>query len=314
MADDEVKVLRVTTGVLSGPDGLESFRETFGRNILGIEMEPLEDHHLNIDMLLYAFQDFAIASGCVSQMRNFHPAALIKDDDIILTVVSGQGELTQYGRVAPLAAGDAVLTANGAVANFAHYTSANVLNLRLNRSMLAAHVADVDAMIAKPIPRNSDILKLIIGYTSALKDQRITPSAVQGVFSAHIHELVAMLVGGADTSVNGAQGIRAARLVAIKRYISDNIQNHSLSVEHVSRKLQISETYVRKLLAADNTSFSDLVAEMRLIKAHRMLTSPMYAGHSIIAIAHEAGFSDASYFNRLFRRRFGKTPSDVRRK
>ncbi len=312
MTNGEAKVLRVTTEAISATEGLDHFRETFGRDILGIEMEPFEGHRLGIDMLLRAFPDFAMASGLVSPMRNHHPASLVKDDDVILTVLSGHGQLTQYGRAAVLENGDAVLTANGAVARFTHYTHGNVINFCLSRAMLATHVADVDAMIAKPISRNNGIIKLILGYASALSDQeQIVPAALQKLVGAHMHELVALLIAP-HTPTNVSVGIRAARLIAIKRYISENISRQNLSVGEVSKKLQISETYVRKLLATDETSFTDLVVEMRLLKAHRMLSSPRYVGRTIGSIAHDVGFGDVSYFNRLFRRRFGTTPSEIR--
>jgi AraC-like DNA-binding protein len=37
-----------------------------------------------------------------------------------------------------------------------------------------------------------------------------------------------------------------------------------------------------------------------------------FAERSIGALAFEAGFGDLSYFHRIFRRRFGTSPSDVR--
>jgi AraC-like DNA-binding protein len=43
-----------------------------------------------------------------------------------------------------------------------------------------------------------------------------------------------------------------------------------------------------------------------------MLTDPRRGGDKITTIALDAGFSDVSYFNRAFRRRYGETPSDVR--
>ncbi len=137
--------------------------------------------------------------------------------------------------------GDAVLTANGAVARFTHYTHGNVINFRLNRTMLATHVADVDAMIAKPISRNNGIIKLMLGYASALSDQeQIVPAALQKLVGVHMHELVALLIAP-HTPTNVSVGIRAARLIAIKRYISENISRQDLSVGEVSKKLQISE-------------------------------------------------------------------------
>jgi hypothetical protein len=46
--------------------------------------------------------------------------------------------------------------------------------------------------------------------------------------------------------------------------------------------------------------------------AHRMLTDPHRADEKISTVAFDSGFSDVSYFNRMFRRRYGAAPSDVR--
>jgi len=52
--------------------------------------------------------------------------------------------------------------------------------------------------------------------------------------------------------------------------------------------------------------------EQRLARAYRMLSAARSSGLSIGAIASEAGFSNLSYFNRTFRRRYGGSPSDIR--
>jgi AraC-like DNA-binding protein len=44
-----------------------------------------------------------------------------------------------------------------------------------------------------------------------------------------------------------------------------------------------------------------------------MLCDPRLAARSISSVAFEVGFGDLSYFNRAFRRRYGATPSEVRR-
>ena len=44
-----------------------------------------------------------------------------------------------------------------------------------------------------------------------------------------------------------------------------------------------------------------------------MLLDPDNRAQSISAIALKCGFNDISYFNRVFRRRYGCTPSDLRR-
>ncbi|MFX5656368.1 helix-turn-helix transcriptional regulator, partial [Acinetobacter baumannii] len=86
-----------------------------------------------------------------------------------------------------------------------------------------------------------------------------------------------------------------------------------LSVETIAARHGISERYVRKLFEADGTSFSHFLQAQRLTRARRLLTDPRVAGRPIGMIAYDVGFGDLSYFNRCFRRRFGATPSDIRR-
>jgi AraC-like DNA-binding protein len=63
---------------------------------------------------------------------------------------------------------------------------------------------------------------------------------------------------------------------------------------------------------SEGSSFSEWVLGERLVRAHRMLTDPRFAGRGIASVAFDARFGDVSYFNRSFRRRFGATPSEIR--
>ncbi len=121
-----------------------------------------------------------------------------------------------------------------------------------------------------------------------------------------------LLLGGSGDLELPEQGLRAARLKAIKDHILGKIAQHDLSLGDVARSQQISESYIRQLLAETGTTFTDFVLGGRLARAHRMLLDPHYLDRSISAVAYEAGFGDLSYFNRTFRRRYGATPSDIR--
>jgi AraC-like DNA-binding protein len=68
------------------------------------------------------------------------------------------------------------------------------------------------------------------------------------------------------------------------------------------------------LFETDGVTFSEHVLRQRLARAHRMLSDPGFGSLTISAIALAAGFGDLSYFNRTFRRRFGATPSELRRR
>jgi AraC-like DNA-binding protein len=312
--DDEMKTLRVTTEAFHGHDGIDAFREIFGREILGIEIDPLDGHPLDINLTLRSLPGVALAAGTLSPMRNRHTSELLNNDDVVLVVMqSGVGEVSQYGRVATVNEGEAVLTANGAEATFIGRTATRVINLRLSRSVLSSHVADIDDLVARPIPRDNRALQLLVGYATMLNDQtELATPELRHMVATHLHGMAALLLGGDGELGLHEQGLRAARLRSIKDHIRERIGHHDLTLADVARSQQISESYIRQLLAENGTTFTDYVLAGRLTRAHRMLIDPGYADRSISAVAFEAGFGDLSYFNRTFRRRYGATPSDVR--
>jgi AraC-like DNA-binding protein len=255
-----------------------------------------------------------MASGTLSPMRNRHTAALLDNDELVV-LQSGVGEVSQYGRVATIREGEAVLTANGAEATFIGRTLTRVINFRLSRSLLAPHVADIDAMVARPIPRDNRVLQLMVGYAKMLNEQQeLATSELRRMVAAHMHGLAALLLGGDGELGLHNQGLRAARLKSIKDHVRERTAHHDLTIADVARSLQISESYIRQLLAENGTTFTDFVLSGRLTRAHRMLIDSRYADRAISAVACEAGFGDLSYFNRTFRRRYGATPSQVRQR
>ncbi|WP_283809899.1 MULTISPECIES: helix-turn-helix domain-containing protein [Bradyrhizobium] len=81
----------------------------------------------------------------------------------------------------------------------------------------------------------------------------------------------------------------------------------------LATKLGISPRYLHRLLERSGLSFTARVNELRLQRAHKLLAEQC-SSKRVSDIALVAGFSDVSYFNRLFRARFGDTPREVRRR
>ena len=71
--------------------------------------------------------------------------------------------------------------------------------------------------------------------------------------------------------------------------------------------------YIHMLFDGEGTTFSQYVLAERLACGRRVLLDPRHAHQSIGAIAYASGFGDLSHFNHAFRRRYGATPSEVRR-
>ena len=104
----------------------------------------------------------------------------------------------------------------------------------------------------------------------------------------------------------------AARLRAMKDDIRKACNDPKLSVHDIATQYGVSTRYVQRLFEESGSTFTQYITEQRLAAAYRALRRRMPADLPISTIAYDCGFVDVSHFNRLFRQRFGCTPTDLR--
>ena len=83
------------------------------------------------------------------------------------------------------------------------------------------------------------------------------------------------------------------------------------SIDEMARRLHVSERTLKRRLAAEGTTYSDLVEAERRERAFLLLRS---ADLSIAEIADRLGYSDAANFTRAFRRWTGQSPRAFQKK
>jgi AraC-like DNA-binding protein len=87
---------------------------------------------------------------------------------------------------------------------------------------------------------------------------------------------------------------------------------NDLCLSEIATSSGLSPRQAQRLFEQAGTTFTEFVLEQRLLLARKLLGDPRARARKISDIAHSAGFSDLSYFNRAFRKRFGATPSELR--
>ena len=132
--------------------------------------------------------------------------------------------------------------------------------------------------------------------------------------ASHVYDLIAVMIGATRDAEETAQGrgMQAARLHALKHDIARNLGRSSLSVAALAERHGYTPRLVQRLFESQGTTFTEYVLAQRLARAHRMLRDPRRDGGKISAVAHDCGFGDLSYFNRVFRQHYAAAPSDVR--
>lgn len=82
----------------------------------------------------------------------------------------------------------------------------------------------------------------------------------------------------------------------------------------LARQLGWSLRHIQTVLQKSGTTPSRLIRETRLELARTRLTAPQGRARTITAIAHASGFSSIDTFEKAFRRKFGATPSEYRKR
>ncbi|MCX5516567.1 AraC family transcriptional regulator [Kaistia algarum] len=191
----------------------------------------------------------------------------------------------------------------------------NWSNILIPFDLLNETIPDAENRMAIPISGANEALGLMKRYSRFIETG---PALVAPELAAHaaasIVDLIALATGakGDVAELAGLRGVRAARLEAVLAKIREGFANPMISAQGVAQDLGVSVRYVHDLLQETGMSFSERVLEARLRRVSAMLADRRYAGMRISEIAFACGFSDVSYFNRCFRRRFGCSPGQAR--
>ncbi len=99
-------------------------------------------------------------------------------------------------------------------------------------------------------------------------------------------------------------------VIRVKRIILQKLSSENCTKLHIASELAMSPSALQQKLAAQNTSFQDLLNQVRRSLALDYMEQSQV---SITEMSFMLGFNDTSSFTRAFRRWTGKSPRDYRR-
>ena len=293
-------------------------REFFERLGVRYDAEPVScGDPIEIDLTLQGLPGLQILSGRMQGARYRRTRQGSDPTDDVCLMVNPRGSLliAQRGREIMLDGGDATIVSLTERLDATHRPPGSFLVLRFPKSQLAPRLAGAHDTFLRRIPRGTPALGLLTDYVSiARQDHTLGNQSLQSLIVSHLYDLTAVAVGATRDAAEMAQGrgLRAARLHAIKQDIAKNIDQPGLSVTALAVRHGCTPRFIQRLFESEGTSLTDYLLAQRLERAHRLLTDPRRSDEKISTIALDAGFGDVSYFNRVFRQRYGDTPSGVR--
>jgi AraC-like DNA-binding protein len=127
-----------------------------------------------------------------------------------------------------------------------------------------------------------------------------------------LSELIATAFNGDMLAANDESEFASHALeLKAKAFIKDRLGSPSLDPDEVAGAMGLSRSALYRLFR-DSGGIANYIREQRLRRCFADLVSERGRDKQVAEIAWRWGFTDAAHFARLFRDRFGCSPSDAR--
>jgi AraC-like DNA-binding protein len=125
-------------------------------------------------------------------------------------------------------------------------------------------------------------------------------------------ELIASAFNGADFAPGDAPTLAEPALeLRVRNFVKSRLADQALGPEEVARGTGLSRSALYRLFK-DSGGVALYIREQRLRRCFADLVSRRESGTQVAEIAWRWGFTDAAHFSRVFKERFGCTPSEAR--
>jgi AraC-like DNA-binding protein len=235
------------------------------------------------------------------------------DFALICQQLSGRLQIEQSSRTASVEAGDFFFL-DGRQPYVAKFTTeSRMLVMKVPRAVLAAHlgcVEDIAGVVVKP---DNAFRRLTSGFLSMLPEHSSgLEGAEAATVAAYALELSAISAMGLNTRQSNRSFARAAAAARLMAGIEARLADPDLDPASVAAAAGVSLRRAQMLMAAEGMTIVRYMQNRRLEECRKALISTASAKSSIGEIAFAWVFSDFSHFSRVFRKRYGVTPSAYR--
>ncbi|GLS33607.1 AraC-type DNA-binding protein [Mesorhizobium albiziae] len=213
-------------------------------------------------------------------------------------------------------AGDMVLVDTREPFSVLHEEPFDLICFKVPRDALRAELRQRNLGPLPNVRAASGCGRVLRSYANALIEE--SESDLADSASVLADNLISLIAGAINTATDGLQPTgqlgtqQLARLHAVQGYIDERLADPDLSLQSAVDRFNLSPRYLQKLFAATGSTFSQTLMMRRLDKAATCLRRRELRGRTIAETAFLCGFNDFSYFNRSFKKRFGRSPRDYR--
>lgn len=196
-----------------------------------------------------------------------------------------------------------------------NYESYSALLIKIPSALFRHNLPVIDRYRNQPFPIERGCGRIMMSFLDTLiEEAHLLKSAETGHLGESLLNVIVSaahhaIYGNNKTNLHKSVSMKEAAYKKIMAFMEANLSNPELHTSYIASQCGISVRYLHSLFEDSPYTVSSWIREQRLLKCREVLRNPEAADLSIIEIALAWGFNDASHFTRLYKSRFGISPS-----
>ncbi|SDO40817.1 AraC-type DNA-binding protein [Klenkia soli] len=301
----------IDTATVAAPDRLDFWREAVCDQFVTLDVRPLEDVPSRGRVTAAEVGDTLVRRIEAGPHRFARTASLVRraDEDYLQIALARQGStlVVQDGREAVIGPGDFVLYDSSRP--FVFETSGSfAYSVCLHpKRLLPLSSAEMEQATAIRFDGRYGIAATVPPFLSAL--HRLDGDELAGPVAAAMTQTVGYLIVALVRSEAPSARSTNLHLQRAHTFVAAHLGDADLTPQQVADACAISLSYLNRIFRASGTTVVEHLREQRLQRCWQALGDPGTAAVPIGAVAARYGLPDHAHFCRVFRARFGMTPS-----
>jgi AraC-like DNA-binding protein len=307
------------TGTLPERHRFQAFRDEVVRRYTALDIKTQNQLQFHGAIELQRADNVDIGAFATAAATFDRAAPLVRDGDdglIVMLCRSGIAYQTQRGYEQKLQSGEAVICDCGYAGGLHMATDSRFWSVKVPRSRLMSLLPQTDQFGGLMLEKDPLARRLLFGYLAGTYNVDFgNGGRAPRLYGDHMIDLIALALGAEGDAREFAErrSIRKVRRAAILREVEVSFADPALDPDVVAIRLGVTVRWVHALLEETGRSFTEHLLERRLARATELLRDPQLPERKIADIAFQVGFTDLSHFNRMFRRKYGMTPTELRK-
>jgi hypothetical protein len=263
MGDSRFDRINFNTDSLPERDRFPAFCEEMFRHIIGADIARLGSMPFRGALEVRRAGAVVVANIATTSADLVRNGSYLNDGNDAIVVQlwqQGRASATQGKHESQIEVCEGLVIDNAKAARLRVEDASRFWVLTIPRSRVIGLRPDISRVGGTKL-RNDLSLRLLFGYLEGTLAQDLGDQPAGLLFGKQLIDLVAVALGGVgdEREFEEDSGVRAARLAAILRIISNQLADHGLNAAAVAAKLGITPRYVQMLLEQSGQTFTQHV-------------------------------------------------------